>query len=52
MNKIKKAYYAAMYEITDSIMWLTINDTDPTRTRWNHWWDISEGFREKRDALV
>lgn len=43
---MKKLYYAAMYEITDSIMWLTISGDSE---RWCRWWNISEGFRRKRD---
>lgn len=43
---MKKAYYNAMYHVTDSIMWLNVDDRD----HWARWWDISEGYRAKRDS--
>lgn len=52
MTKLKRAYYASMYEITDSIMWLFINDQDLNRTHWNRWWNISEAYRAKRDRVA
>lgn len=47
MNKLKRAYYAFMYELTDNIMWLAVDD----REHWGRWWDISEAYREKRDLV-
>lgn len=44
---MKKLYYAAMYEITDSIMWYVIDD----RNHWNHWWNVSERYRKLRDNV-
>ena len=37
MNKLKRAYYALMYEVTDSIMWQFVNDGqgEQGRDRWN-----------------
>ena len=54
MNKIKRAYYAFMYEVTDSIMWQFVNDGqgEHGRDRWNRWWNISEDYRAKRDAVA
>lgn len=48
MNKIKRAYYATMYQITDSIMWQFVND----RSQWARWWNISENYRAKRDSVA
>lgn len=47
LNKIKRAYYEAMYHVTDSIMWQFPNDPQ----QWNRWWNISENYRAKRDAV-
>lgn len=54
MNKLKRAYYQCMYELTDLIMWQFVNDGDfdGGRERWNHWWNVSEDYRKKRDAVA
>ncbi len=45
---MKKIYYNAMYQITDSIMWLTMGVDK--REEWQRWWNISEDYRNKRDT--
>lgn len=47
MNKLKRAYYATMYELTDLIMWQFVSD----RGQWNRWWNVSEDYRKKRDLV-
>lgn len=48
MKRLKQAYYAFMYNITDAIMWVVVDDRD----HWARWWDISEGYREKMAAVA
>jgi hypothetical protein len=42
---VKKLYYTLMYEITDAMQWLTVEKPE----RWVYWWNVSEGYRLKRD---
>lgn len=42
---MKKIYCSVMYEVTDSIMWLFVNN----RNHWAHWWNTSEYYRRQRD---
>jgi hypothetical protein len=43
---VKKLYYKAMYEFTDAMQWLTVEN----RERWSYWWNVSERYRIKRDS--
>lgn len=43
---MKKLYYSVMFDVTDFIMWLNIND----REHWARWWQTSQMYRIKRDA--
>lgn len=45
---MKKRYYHFMYEASDLIMWLVPNDND----HFVRWWNISEDWRAKRDAVA
>lgn len=47
MKTLKKAYYTAMFDLCDLIMWARINDRD----HYARWWEASEYYRRKRDAV-
>lgn len=44
---MKKFYYNVMFHLTDHIMGWKPND----REHWECWWEVSEYYRFKRNAL-
>lgn len=47
MKTLKKSFYQLMFEVSDFIMWVGVND----QSHWKFWWKQSERFRELRDAV-
>ena len=44
---MKKHYYQFMFDLCDLIMWARINDKE----HYTRWWEASEYYRRKRDAV-
>lgn len=51
MKTLKKAYYGFMYELTDAIMWFGISGYKQNPEAFVRFWNISNEYRLKRDAV-
>lgn len=51
MNKIKKAYYGFMYEVTNLAAWYSIAGYGGNNETFVRFWRISNDYRAKRDAV-
>lgn len=45
---MKRAYYDFMYDLTNTIMWIMPYE----EAHFNHWFKVSERYRNKRDAVA